>query len=241
VGAVHVIGAGFPRTGTTSLKAALEQLGLGPCYHMFDVMSQPGHVERWLWIAEQPRRTREDWDRVFEGYQSCLDWPASHYWRELAQAYPEAKVVLTVRDPVRWYASLRMLLTLGPAAAGGDEEPATPLVPELARMRRMRPVLQQIGRATFGEQWRLGEQMPPDDAAVALFERHTAQVRSELPAQRLLVYDVAEGWAPLCAFLGVDPPDDTGFPHLNSAEEMRQRLAQLRAGGELLSPFRAPQ
>jgi hypothetical protein len=226
---LRVIGAGFPRTGTTSMKAALERLGFGPCQHMFDLLVQPGHAQRWSGIAEQPRRTREDWDLVFTGYRSCQDWPASHYWRELARAYPDAKVILTVRDPHRWYQSLRTLLALGPAASGGDGETGAP---ELARLRQLYPVLQQIGQATFGPRWRFGEDMPPEDDAVAVFQRYAAEVREAIPRRRLLVFETVRGWAPLCAFLGVDvPPDGEPFPHLNKGDETRLRLARLRAGG----------
>jgi len=99
---LKVIGAGLPRTGTTSMKAALERLGFGPCYHMFEIFTNPDHADRWLPIASG---AKVDWARVFDGYQSTQDWPASHFWRELAVAYPEAKVVLTIRDPHAWYPS----------------------------------------------------------------------------------------------------------------------------------------
>src|SRR5881409_1359905 len=99
-----VIGAGMPRTGTTSTKAALERLGFGPCYHMFEIIKNPDHVDRWLPAATgQPL----DWERVLRGYRATQDWPASHFWREQAAAYPEAKVVLTVRDPHSWFISFR--------------------------------------------------------------------------------------------------------------------------------------
>src|SRR5581483_1983472 len=188
-----VVGAGFPRTGTTSTKAALERLGFGPCYHMFDVMMRPGHAERWVRIAGQPQRTREDWDRVFAGYRSCQDWPAGYYWRELAAAYPDAKVVLTVRDPHRWYPSMRTMLTLRPAALSGDPQPGAGGSPELDRMRQVRPVLQEIGAAVFGPKWRFGEELPPEDEAVAAFERHVAEVRAGVTPGRLLVFDAADG------------------------------------------------
>ncbi|MEO3870156.1 sulfotransferase family protein [Nonomuraea sp. B12E4] len=97
------MGAGFGRTGTASLKAALELLGYGPCYHMSVVIAEPYRVRQWLEVGEGRSR---DWDTVFTGFRSALDWPAAAYWRELAEHYPDAKVVLTVRDPQRWWDSV---------------------------------------------------------------------------------------------------------------------------------------
>lgn len=108
---LEVIGAGFPRTGTTSLKAALERLGFGPCFHMFEVMAHPEQVDRWLSVVSG---APVDWDRVFDGYRSSMDWPAGYFWREEAEAYPEAKVILTVRDPHQWYVSFQNLIGRAP-------------------------------------------------------------------------------------------------------------------------------
>ena len=100
---MKVIGAGFGRTGTRALKAALERLGYGPCYHMSEVIAKPHRVRQWLEIAEG---ATADWDAVFAGYQATTDWPAAAYWRQLAAHYPDAKVILSVRDPQRWYESM---------------------------------------------------------------------------------------------------------------------------------------
>jgi hypothetical protein len=148
---LEVIGSGFGRTGTASLKRALETLGFGPCHHMEEVMANPEQVTRWeAYVAGEPVR----WDDVFDGYRSQVDWPGAHVWRELAQAYPDAKVIHSVRPEDAWWKSFS-------AAA--------------------------------------------------------------LPPERLLVFDVTEGWEPLCAFLGVPVPD-APFPHVNSAEEFWQML-----------------
>ncbi|MEO3892707.1 sulfotransferase family protein [Nonomuraea sp. B5E05] len=209
---VKVIGAGFPRTGTSSMKAALERLGFGPVYHMFDVLTRTGHVERWLPVTDGKTL---NWPEVLQGYESTQDWPASHFWREQAEAYPEAKVVLTVRDPHRWYASMQVLISEGP----GRELPAE--LPEQAAaffgaMARFGPVLNHIGRSAFGAGWHFNGGMPDDAVAVAAFHRHLQAVRSTIPADRLLIFDVREGWEPLCRFLGVEVPDEP-FPHLNES------------------------
>ena len=101
--ALSVIGAGFGRTGTESMKLALEALGLGPCHHMKEGLPNPEQISLWRAVA---RGEPADWDQIFEGYRSAVDWPAAHYWRELAAHYPDAKVVLTVRSPESWYASM---------------------------------------------------------------------------------------------------------------------------------------
>jgi hypothetical protein len=237
---MKVIGAGLPRTGTTSMKAALERLGFAPCYHMAEVMAHPDHVDRWLEVAAGKVRTREDWDRVFAGgYQAAQDWPASHYWRELADVYPEAKIVLTVRDPHRWYPSMRMLMSgeNRPDPSGDLPEPVREV---FASMERMRPVLDQLGRAHFGPGWNFGEDMTDEDMAVAAFQRHVATVKESVPAERLLVFDVREGWEPLCAFLGVEVPAGEPFPHLNDAESMRQAFERMRSGDMSAFPFGRP-
>ncbi|MFI6291848.1 sulfotransferase family protein [Nonomuraea sp. NPDC050790] len=229
---LDVIGAGFPRTGTSSMKAALERLGFGPCYHMYEVLTHPDHVDRWVAVAEG----REvDWDRVLAGYRSAMDWPASHFWREQAAAYPEAKVVLTVRDPVRWHASMRTLISSGPRMlAAGDLPPAAERV--LGSMRRLAPVMDSIGRAAFGPDFSMAQDMPPVEVAVEFFDLHTEAVKRAIEPERLLVFDVREGWEPLCAFLGAEVPDEP-FPHLNDADAMKAMLARLTTEGVVSSPF----
>ncbi|MEV4219056.1 sulfotransferase family protein [Nonomuraea sp. NPDC049725] len=220
---LEVIGAGFPRTGTSSMKAALERLGFGPCFHMFDVMTKPGIAERWAPLAGD---AQPDWARVFDGYRSSQDWPASHFYRSQAEAFPDAKVVLTVRDPHAWYVSMGTLMAEGP----GRELP--PDLPEAAaavfgRMDLITPLLTEIGRDVFGlDDWTFTDGMPEEKVALAAFERHVDKARASLPADRLLVFDVREGWEPLCRFLRRDVPDEP-FPHLNDAKAMAATLDRL--------------
>ncbi|SEG97076.1 hypothetical protein SAMN05444920_110205 [Nonomuraea solani] len=230
---LSVIGAGFPRTGTSSMKAALERLGFGPCHHMFDIMTNPGLVDRWLPLAEG---VKVDWDHVFEGYRSATDWPASAFWREQAEAYPEAKVVLTVRDPHAWYASMQTLLAAGPQRDLPDDMPAE-VAGVWENMQRLSPVLDHISRTMFDTDRPFREGLPDEESAVAAFERHSANVRASLPPERLLVFDVREGWEPLCRFLGVDVPEGEPFPHLNDGQTMRENLDRLIRGDEIDSPF----
>ncbi|GAA2430759.1 hypothetical protein GCM10010191_50480 [Actinomadura vinacea] len=168
-----------------------------------------------------------------------VDWPASYYWRELADAYPEAKVVLTVRDPHKWHPSIRMLLSRENRPDPSDE------MPEQARhlfatMERVLPLLSQMGRAHFGPDWAFGDDLADEELVVAAFNRHVETVKQSIPAERLLVFDVREGWKPLCAFLGVDVPAGEPFPHLNDAESMRQAFERMRTGDMSTFPFDRP-
>jgi hypothetical protein len=222
---LKVIGAGLPRTGTTSTKAALEQLGFGPCYHMFEIFTHPDFAERWM--KDQPP---VDWEYIFAGYRSTQDWPASHFWRELAAAYPDAKVILTVRDPHAWLASFSALMRRGQAMQQGGGEMAEP-----PPIERMRPMLTVIGQYHFGPDWEVGTDLSDVDG-VAAFQRHTEAVSAGVPADRLLIFDVREGWQPLCEFLGVPVPDEP-FPHLNDNDWIQRAFEHLREHGQMPTPF----
>lgn len=224
-----VIGAGFPRTGTSSMKAALERLGFGPCFHMFNILTEPARAGDWAPLAAGEEA---DWGKLFDGFRSTQDWPASYYWRELAQAYPEAKVVLTVRDPRAWYASMMTLIDNGPRTVmsqgtQADLPPAARAV--FASMNTMRPVLDRMAAGTFGAGRTMADGPVDEESAVAAFERHTATVRASLPPERLLLFDVRQGWEPLCRFLGVDVPGEP-FPHLNDGRSMQEFLGRLMQG-----------
>ncbi|MEO3813996.1 sulfotransferase family protein [Sphaerisporangium sp. B11E5] len=230
---LSVIGAGFPRTGTSSMKAALERLGFGPCHHMFDVGSDADRARRWAPLADPD--VVPDWDQVFEGFRSAVDWPASFFWRELAAWYPEAKVVLTVRDPYAWIASMQTLIANGPARLQAEK-----LAPEMAglveNMQTTRPLLERMIREGLGSDRPFGELLDEKDSLVA-FERHVATVKESLPPERLLVFDVREGWEPLCRFLGVDVPAGEPFPHLNDSKVMQESIERLMQGENIGLPF----
>lgn len=202
---LNVVGAGLGRTGTMSLKLALDQLGLGPCYHMIEVFQNPAAPGWWEAAADGA----PDWPRIFEGYRSTVDWPSATFYRELADAYPEAKVILTVRDPAAWYASTQ-------ATIFNRDYTAPPANPFESMVRKV------VGRMFDLE-------MKDRDHVISVFERHNAQVRAAIPAERLLEYDVAQGWAPLCAFLGVDVPASP-MPKANSTEEFLARMPSVAAG-----------
>jgi hypothetical protein len=203
---IRVVGAGFGRTGTMSLKTALEMLGFGPTYHMTEVFTHPEHIPIWQAAAEgRP----VDWDALFTGYQSAVDWPTAAFYDRIMDAFPESKVILTVRDPARWYASVRS--TIFPASTG--VLPADP-TPEQRAHRTMTDTA--IWQGIFGG--------GIEDRAHALdvFDRHAREVEAHVPAGRLLVYEVGQGWEPLCRFLEVPVPP-APFPHLNDTASFNAR------------------
>ena len=202
--ALKVIGAGFGRTGTASLKAALEELGFDKCYHMQEVFRNPTHASIWRAAAEGKP---VDWDALLEGYQATVDWPGCTFYQELMERYPDAKVLLNVRDPDAWYKS--MTDTVYRVSRPSFPRSLVPLVvPPLRRLIRMVKTL--IWQNTFDNRF--------EDKVYALkvFNDHIAEVKRTVPAEKLLVYEVKEGWEPLCAFLEVSVPDKP-FPRLNDS------------------------
>ena len=210
---LEVIGAGFGRTGTMSLKLALEALGFGPCFHMAEFFTSENAEalkEKWERVAYGPGNP--DWEAVFDGYRSTVDFPACSYWRELAAAYPAAKVILSVRDPERWYTSTQETIF--------KPDPDKPLAERTDNWGRR--VYKVIRQDTFG-----GD-TTSHDHCIAVYDRHNAAVQAEIPPERLLVHEVKEGWAPVCAFLGVPVPD-APFPRENTMDAFKARVDARKA------------
>ncbi len=214
-----MIGAGFGRTGTTSLEAALEELGFGPCYSMENALESPEQVEAW---EAASRGEPVGWQALLEGYRSTLDWPAASFYEELMEAYPGAKVILTVRDPEVWYEST--LNTIYGVPRSVYASPVLSLLGLFAtRTRRATQVTEGvIWEGTFSGRFE------DKEYAIGIFERHNEEVRERVPPAKLLVYSVKQGWEPLCEFLGVEEPVDKPFPHLNDTKsflgEVRRRF-----------------
>jgi hypothetical protein len=207
---VQIISVGFLRTGTTSLKLALEELGFGPCYHLRELIVDPSRAAAWLEIAQDPESA--DWEQMFAGYNSAVGTPTTTFWRQIIDAYPAAKVIITVRDPQDWYDSATR--TIGEAL-----EPPTPVRLLTWRPQRGRDLLDEIQRLAREHE---GGQFTNRDEAVAAFEQHVADVRAYVPADRLLLFSVREGWGPLCSFLGVSEPAGP-FPRENDRATFRRR------------------
>jgi hypothetical protein len=203
--ALEIIGPGFGRSGTNSLKVALEHLGYGPAHHMFEVRDNPAQLPAWEALS---RGESADWDAVFHGYRSQVDWPGARYWRELAAHYPDAKVILTVRDPDEWFNSIEATILQFLAARGNHPNAHQNAIAQMAHQ------LVEIGV--------FDGRMTDRRHATSVFTAHIAEVQASIPGSRLLTFDVREGWKPLCAFLGCEVPA-ISFPRLNSS---RQFLSQ---------------
>lgn len=196
--ALSVIGAGFGRTGTHTLNLALEQLGFGPCHHMEDVIASP---EQTALFRAAGRGEKVDWDAVYAGYKSAVDWPTAFFWRELAAHFPAAKIILTVRNSEEWYKSAKATIfnTMGETA-----DPAS------------------FGRAViFGKVF--GGNVEDETHVIEVLEQHNAAVMNAFPPSRLLVYQVADGWPKLCSFLDVPVPAEP-YPHSNTTAEFAGRF-----------------
>ncbi|WP_271077429.1 sulfotransferase family protein [Aurantiacibacter sp. MUD61] len=195
--ALKVIGAGPGRTATFSTKFALEHLGFGPCYHMAEVFR---HASRNIALWQDVADGNPDWDSIFEGFHSTTDFPASSYWRELAEYYPDAKVLLTVRDPESWFDSVSETI-MSERMLGSLE--GSPLM-RMFKGTYLKPYGDRVHDRAFMTDW---------------YARHNQSVIDTIPAERLLVFHPKEGWEPLCEFLGVQVPPEP-FPRVNSRDEL---------------------
>ena len=221
---VKVIGAGFGRTGTSSLKVALEELGFGPCYHMTEVFENPEHADFWraAWRGEPV-----DWDGVLGSYEAAVDWPACTFYAELMERHPDAKVLLSVRDPEKWYESTRnTIYELGRISTGSSLSRSSFALLSLLVFGTFNtgqgPMTEEIvWQGTFDGKFE------DKHRAIEVFNRHNEEVRRRVPKGQLLIYEVKEGWGPLCEFLGVEAPDRP-FPSLNDAAEMRRMILVVR-------------
>ena len=201
------IGAGFGRTGTLSLKMALEQLGMGRCYHMFEV--SPDKVPLWQRAWDEAAGGEFPWDDIFDGYGCAVDWPACQFWRALLARYTDAKCVLTVRDPASWYESVQKTIYVGS---------------EMMRKAKGE-VIEARTRMVYSVIWdgAFAGRFEDRDYAIECYERHIQEVIDAVPSERLLVFDVKQGWQPLCAFLGKEVPD-APFPRSNTGEDFQKLL-----------------
>jgi hypothetical protein len=205
---MKLIGAGFGRTGTMSLKAALEQIDHGPCFHMIDLIKGAMPLPAWEAAADGED---VDFEATLDGWESTIDWPACTYWERLVEVFPDAKVLLTVRDPDGWYESclnsIHEAAERGSRGELGGEHPPPPEV--------MAVINDMIWNGTFE-----GRFQDDREFAIDVFNRHNESVKAGVDSDRLLVYEVKEGWGPLCDFLGEEAPD-TPFPHLNDTASFR--------------------
>jgi len=192
---LQVIGTGFGRTGTDSMRKALNLLGLGPTHHMTELK----HTRQdWLDLVNG---AEPNWDRLFSGYNACVDWPSAFYWQTLVDEYPEAKVILTMRSASSWWKSFEATI-LKNILNTDDKEGFS-----------HRLVAQQVFQGR------------PDDQqhAMAVYNRNIEQVLNTVAPERLLVHNLGDGWEPLCRWLSLPVPD-VDYPNGNTTHEFNQRI-----------------
>jgi len=201
---IEVIGAGFGRTGTLSLKYALEHLGYNKCYHMLEVRNHPDHTD--LWRAAHLGQT-VDWHALYEGYRATVDWPSCNLWAALADTFPDAKIILTLRDADAWYDSIMNTIYLSSSMRAKSDDATERASGEWA--------MEIIWDRVFGGKM--------DDRAhvTNVFNEHNNEVIRQVPKDRLLVFEAKSGWDPLCEFLG-QPVPEVDYPRVNSTEDFRK-------------------
>lgn len=216
--ALEVIGAGFGRTGTNSLKVALQMLGYQKCHHMKEVFGKKKQIDFW---ERAGRGEAVNWDEVYEGYKAAVDWPTAAYWKQLAAYYPNAKIVLSVRDPEAWYHSVEETIF-----------PISYVAPPWFRW--IQPDMKRLFEANTRLIWQgiFGGRFTDKAHAIEVFNRHNEEVKRYFPPERLLVHQSKDGWAPLCAFLGKPIPPEP-YPRVNEAAEIKRVVAMFRWMGRL--------
>jgi len=198
---LKVVGAGVGRTGTHSLKVALEQLLGGPCHHMLEVFGHPEQVQVWT-AAIEGRPV--DWAGLMEGYVAQVDWPGASFWPELLDANPDALVLLSVREPDAWYTSATNTIFNGLVRTDGEIGPW---------MEAVRRLLSD----------RFCDDFDDRQAMIAAYERHNDEVRRRVPPTQLLEWSPEQGWAPICRALGIPEPGEP-FPLTNTTSEFRAMM-----------------
>ncbi|MCB1487289.1 MAG: hypothetical protein KDJ88_07505 [Bauldia sp.] len=224
---LQIIGAGYGRTGTMSTYTALKALGF-PCYHMVEVIQNKAnktHLDFWRKVANTPAGTQHDWEAVFANYTAAVDNPACCVWRELMAAYPDAKVLLTLnpRGPEAWFES-----TI-------DTIYFTENRWQFKVLEAFTPFGRKFGDMSRKLIWKrnLRDTLPDRARAIAEYERHVADVKATVPADRLLVFSVDQGWEPLCTFLDVPVPD-TPFPNVNDRAQIQKALRDMTKGAYVI-------
>lgn len=213
---LQVIGAGFGRTGTKSLKEALEQLGYVKCHHMAEVAPNPKQIDCWARVCQGEK---VNWDEVFEGFEAAVDWPAAAFYKELADHYPDAKIILTVRDPEAWYKSVsETIYPLGKVIPGW--------------ISTLRPSIRTLQKIVFQKIWGeiFGGRFEDKDHALKVFRDNIETCKRIIPPERLLVHQAKDGWEPLCAFLG-KPIPATPYPRVNETKDMQRAIRRLQLLG----------
>jgi hypothetical protein len=226
---IRVIGAGFGRTGTSTLKWALERLLAGRCHHMREVFAHPEQIRSWAALA---RGESVDLEQLLDGYVATCDWPSAAFYEALAQRFPDAKVVLTVRDFDKWYESATE--TIYAMATTVTRPPVEWLVRSNPRMREFPQMVDDVVWSGVFD-----GRFSDREHARAVFEAHIEDVKRKIPAERLLIYSPSQGWDPLCSFLDLPVPSEP-MARENEREKMIAMRRRMTVVAWALSPITAP-
>jgi hypothetical protein len=212
---MKLIGVGLPRTGTLSQKIALEMLGFAPCYHMVNVLSDLDEAAQWRRALDGEVSLGE----ILKDFEATVDWPGAYFYRELVDLYPDAKVLLSVRDGDAWARSMRDTIW---GVIYGDC-----LIRHMSDARRTVDPQWDGYVNLMTEMWRRsglirGAETTAEEMAAAMM-RFNREVADAVPAERLLVWSVGDGWAPLCEFLEAPVPE-AEFPRVNDTAQFGERI-----------------
>jgi len=215
--ALQVIGTGQGRTGTTSLKAALEHLGFGKCYHMLELLNNPDQI---VYFEKAEKGEKVNWDELFQGYHSAVDYPIIQFYKELIEKYPDAKVIHTTRDPEAWFKSISNTIFWATQPTPGRMLRMMIRLPFSSILRKRFRVIKFNGMMV-GKIF--GKDLKDKAKIIDYFNAYNRDVLNTVPKERLLIYDVKTGWEPLCQFLGVPVPS-IPFPHSNTTNDFRHNV-----------------
>lgn len=220
---LKIIGAGYGRTGTLSTYTALNSLGF-PCYHMFEVIENKEnktHLDFWNNVANAPEGQQHDWNVVFENYTATVDNPGCCVWRELYDAFPDAKVILTLhpRGPEAWYESTIDTIYFTKSSW------------QFKVLMLVTPFAKKMGNMTNKLIWQRSHKgtMKDKSAAIARYHDHIKEVKAIVPEDKLLIFSVDQGWEPLCKFLEMPVPE-TDFPNVNDRTQIKKTIADITKG-----------
>lgn len=217
---IKVIGTGLGRTGTHSLKIALEQLGFGKCYHMVELLNNPAGL---TYFEQAERGENVDWDSLFQGYLSAVDYPVARYYKPLIAKYPDAKLVHTTRNPEAWYESCKNTIFWATKPDAGRIFSMMVRMPFSPTIRKRLPVLKYNGSLIDLE---FGKDLNDKTKVMDYFKKRDEEILKTVPKERLIIYNVKDGWEPLCKFLNVPVPSNP-FPKSNTTEEFRNNVKNM--------------
>lgn len=221
---IQIIGAGFPRTGTNTLRESLNMLGYVKTYHMKELLVHPEDLQYW---SELRQTKTTNWDALYNGYKATVDYPCYPWYKEHMKRYPDAKVILSTRPFEKWYESFSSTIWRAQNPTEEQRAAMAERVKDDPRLQKVMKVMQFAKEIIIGDHFQ--NRFEDKEFMKEVFDKHHEEVKAFVPADKLLVYNVSEGWEPLCQFLG-KPKPDTALPHTNKKEDFAEMLNELMKG-----------